>query len=151
GAGVYALDPTADPTSGALTGNGPSGIVYNTQTIQVISATPIGAAPSGSGAPRQPMRYQLRPVGQTSTADVYLYVSHYKAGSTSSDISRRSIEAQEIRANADALGAAAHIIYSGDFNLTGGSAEAMYQTLTAAGNGQAHDPAVAGSFANTAQ
>jgi len=45
-----------------------------------------------------------------------------------------------IRANADALGPNVHIIYAGDFNLTGGSGEAAYQTLISAGNGQAHDP-----------
>ncbi len=149
GAGTYAYDATSDPTDGdTLTGNGPSGIVYNTHTISVLSATPIGTA-SGSGAARDPMRYFLQPVGGSSSTDFYLYVSHYKSGSTSSDINRRNIEAQEIRANADALGSSAHIIYAGDYNLTGGSAEAMYQTLTASGAGQANDPATSLSFANT--
>jgi endonuclease/exonuclease/phosphatase family metal-dependent hydrolase len=141
GAGVYVFDPTTDPTDGALTGNGPSGLVYNSQTIQVIAAHPIGVAPSGSGAPRQPMRYQLRPVGYGAGADFYLYVSHYKASSGSSNETRRNDEATEIRQDADALGPAAHVIYAGDFNLTGGSSEPAYRTLIAAGNGMAHDPA----------
>src|SRR4051794_40767124 len=51
GAGIYAYDPTPDPTTGNFTGNGPSGLVYNTQTVQVLDAEVIGVA-SGSGAPR---------------------------------------------------------------------------------------------------
>jgi endonuclease/exonuclease/phosphatase family metal-dependent hydrolase len=141
GTGFYAFDPTADPTDGNLVGNGPSGLVYNTHTIQVIAATPIGAAPSSSGAPRQPMRYRLRPVGCGPEADFYLYVSHYKASSGTSNEARRNAEAVEIRQDADALGPSAHVIYAGDFNLTGGSAEPAYQTLVAPGNGKAYDPA----------
>jgi endonuclease/exonuclease/phosphatase family metal-dependent hydrolase len=146
----YAFDPTADPTDGNVVGNGPSGLVYNTQTIQVIAATPIGAAPSSSGAPRQPMRYRLRPVGYGPEADFYLYVSHYKASSGTSNEARRNDEALEIRQDADALGPSAHVIYAGDFNLTGGSSEPAYQTLIASGNGKAYDPADSThSWANT--
>ena len=34
GAGTYAFDPTADPT----TGGGTDGLIYNTQTVQVVLA-----------------------------------------------------------------------------------------------------------------
>ena len=77
-----------------------------------------------------------------------MYVSHYKASSDTTSQSRRNSEATEIRQDADTLGPSAHIIYSGDFNLTGGSSEAAYTTLTGAGNGQAHDPTGATGWTN---
>jgi hypothetical protein len=138
GAGTYNFDNTPDPT----TGGGTDGLIYNTHTVQVISAAAIGSA-STSGAARAPMRYQLRPVGYGPSADFYLYVSHYKASTGSTNISRRNAEATAIRQDADALGPNAHIIYSGDFNLTGASSEPAYATLTASGNGKAYDPVAA--------
>ncbi len=144
GAGTYAFDPTTDPN----TGGGPDGLIYNTHTVQVISAAAIGSA-STSGAARAPMRYQIRPVGYGSDADFYMYVSHYKASSGTTNMNRRNVEATTIRQDADALGSSAHIIYSGDFNLTGGSSEPAWATLTAAGNGQAIDPTGATGWANS--
>src|SRR5262249_4584260 len=58
---------------------------------------------------------------------------------TSEDAARRNVEAQAIRANADALGNGVNIVYAGDFNLYTNT-EAAYATLVAAGNGQAVDP-----------
>jgi hypothetical protein len=139
GAGTYAYDTTTDPTDGNnLNGNGPSGLIYNTRTVQDLGAVAIGT-PSSSGPPRDPMRYQLQPVG-VPAASFYMYVSHMKALTTSSDMTRRNDEATEIRTDAATLGASAHIIYSGDLNLTG-SSEAAYKTLVGAGTGQANDPA----------
>ncbi len=150
GPGVYTYDTFIGATNGNVTGNGPNGLVYNSSTIQVLQAVGIGTA-STSGAPRQPIRYKLHPIGYSSAADFYLYVSHYKASSGGTNPTRRNFEATEIRADADALGPSAHIIYAGDFNLTGGSSEAAYQTLIAAGNAQAHDPVnAAGNWANSA-
>src|ERR1043166_9535658 len=74
-------------------------------------------------------------------ADVYLYVSHYKASSGTTNQNRRNVEAGQIRHDADFLGPNAHVIYSGDLNFTGGSSEPSYQTLSASGNGKAYDPA----------
>ena len=48
GAGTYAADTFADPTTGG-TGGGPSGLVYNTKTVQVLAAAAVGSA-SSSGA-----------------------------------------------------------------------------------------------------
>lgn len=146
GAGTYAYDTTFDPTSGDLTGNGPNGLVYNTKTVQVLGGTlapaAVGSA-SGSGAPRAPMRYTLAPKGYDDhSADFTLYVSHMKASSGSDNENRRNIEATTLRANAATLGAGAHIIYSGDYNLQS-SSEAAYQTLISgtlhSGIGQAVD------------
>ena len=145
GAGTYAYDTTTDPTDGAgTTGNGPSGLIYDTHTVQDLGAVAIGTVGS-SGAARAPMRYELAPVGGNSSDDFYMYVEHAKSGSTSSDMSRRDVEVQEVRQDAATLGASAHVIYTGDFNVTS-STEAAYQdmissTLIPAGVGQAIDPA----------
>jgi hypothetical protein len=139
----FIYDTTADPTTGNfLTGNGPSGLIYNTKTVQLLSAAAVGSA-SGSGAPRAPMRYTLAPKGyHDHSADFTLYVSHMKSGdatlgSPTTNGVRRNFEAQEIRDNAYALndslnGATtnevAHVIYSGDYNW-GGATEDAYQTM----------------------
>jgi hypothetical protein len=146
GAGYYAYDNTPDPTSGGTQFNGPSGLIYNTHTVQVVPGSEKALAYSGDSSnsvARAPMRYTLQPVGYGSNADFYLYVSHYKADSGSSNETRRNQEAMEIRQDADALGPNAHIIYTGDFNLAAGSSEPSYATLTAAGNGKAYDPTAA--------
>jgi hypothetical protein len=157
GAGYYAYDNTPDPTSGGTQFNGPSGLIYNTHTVQVVPGSEKALAYSGDSSnsvARAPMRYTLQPVGYGSNADFYLYVSHYKADSGSSNETRRNQEAMEIRQDADALGPNAHIIYTGDFNLAGGSSEPSYATLTASGNGKAYDPTAASTsyistFANS--
>jgi hypothetical protein len=143
GPGAYAYDMVVDPTDGNTTGNGPNGLIYNTKTVIDLAATLIGSA-STSGAPRAPMRYTLQPVGGTSGSQFYLYVSHAKSGTTSSDANRRNIEMTSIRNDALSLGNASHVIYSGDFNING-STEQSYQTLISSslngGVGQALDPA----------
>ncbi|MGO9115609.1 MAG: PEP-CTERM sorting domain-containing protein [Thermoguttaceae bacterium] len=131
----YAYDPTYDPTDGNLTGNGPSGIVYNTATVKDLGAVAIGTA-SGSGAPRCPMRFELQPVGGSSSSQFYLYVSH----ADESTASRRQTEAQEIRNNETTLPspASANVLYTGDYNFTIG--EQSYLTYTGSGAGQGFDP-----------
>ena len=49
GAGTYAFDPVVDPTDGNTTGNGPSGLIYNTKTVTDLGGVVIGTA-SSSGA-----------------------------------------------------------------------------------------------------
>jgi len=134
GAGTYARTTLDVGTTGA----GRPTMIYNTKTVQLIGQQAVGTT-STSGAARQTFRAQFRPLGYTSTADFYVYASHYKASDTTSDANRRNVEAQGIRANSDALGQGASIIYAGDFNVYR-SSEPMYQTLLGAGNGQAFDP-----------
>lgn len=134
GAGTYAR-ATLD---GGTTGAGRPGMIYNTKTVQLIDQTTASTTGS-SGAARQTMRYQIRPLGYDSAADIYVYSSHYKSSDGSTEAARRNVEAQQVRANADALGAGKNIIYAGDFNIYR-SSEPMWATLTAAGNGQAFDP-----------
>src|SRR5207253_9097105 len=120
GAGIYAHG-TLD---GGSSGSGTQGIVYNQQKLQLVSEAGIGTV-STSGQPRQALRYKLHPVGYASTADFYVYVSHYKADSDATSQNRRLTEANAIRANADALGNGAAVLYAGDFNAYSGS-EAFY-------------------------
>ena len=133
----YTYDPTYDPTDGNDSGNGPSGLIYNANTVKDLGAVAIGSV-GGSGAARAPMRYDLEPVGGSSSSQFYLYVEHAKSGSSSSDVSRRNVEAQEVRSDSANLGANANVMYVGDFN--GSPGEAYYTTLTASGVGQAFDP-----------
>jgi hypothetical protein len=138
GANTYAYDPHVFSNS-TDTGNGPSGLVYNTKTVSVTSVSGIGS-PSSEGEARVPVRYQLQPIGYTSAASFYLYVEHAKADQGVNEAARRTNEALLVRQDADALPANSHIIYSGDFNLAGssnssttsGSAEQAYKNLTAA-------------------
>ena len=145
GAGTYAFDPTADNT----TGGGTDGLIYRTNTVQVVSArslrtgqtvllqsngTYIAAhSPGGgvNGVTRAPMVYQLRPIGFGSTSDFYMYVSHARSSSDNSVGDARYAEAQEVRSDAKYnLPAGAHILYGGDWNLFNGSGENAYKCLT---------------------
>ena len=141
--GLYGLGAYARSTLDAFTsdferrGGGPA-LVYNTQTVQLVQELRFGTV-SGSAQPRSSMRYRLRPVGYDAAADFYAYNDHYKAGDTQDDKDRRQIEAASVRANANALGQGAHLLFAGDFNIQS-SGEQMYQTLLAEGNGQAMDP-----------
>lgn len=145
GPGTYARSTLA----GSGTNPETQAVIYNTHTVSLISQAAIGTA-STNGAARQPMRFEFRPAGYDDSADFYVYASHFKAGSTSTDQFRRNVEAQTIRADAATLGADARIIYSGDFNIQS-SSETMYQTMLAAGTGKAIDPINApGSWNNNA-
>jgi len=144
GAGTYAFDPTADPNTG-----GPDGIIYRTNSVQVISArtlktgetvllqsngTYISAYSPGhgiNGVARAPMVYQLRPVGFGSNDDFYFYVSHARSSSDDAVGDARYAEAQEVRSDAKYnLPAGVHILYGGDWNLFNGSYENAYKCLT---------------------
>ncbi len=85
------------------------------------------------------MRHQFRPVGTSGTSDFYVYNAHWKSADDAASEARRLVEAQAIRADADALGQGAHVLYVGDFN-TYTSNDDGFQALLAAGNGQAFDP-----------
>jgi hypothetical protein len=135
GPGSYAHD-TFDAAS---TGGGTEGVIYNTHTALLLQVNAVGTA-SSSGGPRQEYRYRFRPAGDPDgSADFYVYVGHYKSGPTTTDQNRRNVEAQQVRADADALGAGVPILYTGDFNADS-STEPAERTLLAAGNGEAFDP-----------
>jgi len=134
---------TVDAVTSAPDGQGGGpGIVFNTQTVSLIAENRFGTV-NGSAQARSTLRYQLRPVGYDASADFYVYNSHYKAGSSATDQDRREIEATSIRTDptygSDLLGEGAHAIFVGDYNMQSSSEDA-FQTLLAAGPGQANDP-----------
>jgi len=141
GAGTYQRGTL---NGAASSGSDTVGVVFNTQTVELLSEIALGV-PSTSGQPRQTMRYKFHPIGLASDEDFYVYNSHFKAGTAPasenvpSDEARRAVEAQVIRADADALGPGVSIIYAGDFN-TQASSEPAFQTLLSNGHGQASDP-----------
>ena len=128
-------------------GNGPNAIIYDTLTVQLLASTPVdpsggtGQLGSSSGEYREVMRYQFAPAGvaANTTNTFYIYVSHYKSGTGSSNEEYRDGEAQIVRSNMMTLPATARILHVGDFN-TGDASEAMYATLTAPGTNQLFDP-----------
>ena len=123
---------------GATTGSGRPMAVYDSATVTLRGEQAIGTT-STSGLARQALRYTFAPAGYSTAADFTVYVSHMKASTGSTNVARRNVEAQALRADADALGQGAHVIYAGDLNIYT-SSEAAFQTLIAAGPGQAFDP-----------
>jgi endonuclease/exonuclease/phosphatase family metal-dependent hydrolase len=134
GAGTYARGTVLNDATTQIH----QGVVYNTNSVSLVEEVGISTA-SVTGSARQPMRYLFQPVGYDSSAEFYVYNSHYKAKTDATSAARRLVEAQAIRANADALGQGTNIIYGGDFNIQSSSA-ASYQELLSSGNGQAFDP-----------
>jgi hypothetical protein len=146
-AGMYAsssyqaTEQYGDPT----VGNGPNAVIYNAKTVQLLASVPVDP-PGGSyylgsayGEYREVMRYEFAPAGVAPNASniFYIYVSHYKSGSNSSDLTSRLGEAKIIRNDeANNLPASARVLYVGDYNITA-SSEASYQAIlsNAAPNG----------------
>jgi hypothetical protein len=154
--GMYAISPyqATEEDGNVADGNGPNGLVYNTTTLQLVASVPVdppgGTAELGaaSGEYREVMRYELAPAGLTPAAgnEFYVYVSHYKSGATTDDLTDRAGEAQIIRDDeATNLPANARVLYVGDYNVTS-SDETSYQTVLAANapsgaaQGQGFDP-----------
>lgn len=134
GAGRYATGTL----NGGTTGSGTQSIVFNTQVVQLLNETTVGAT-SANGLARQELRYRLRPVGAGSDGDFFVYNGHWKSADDSASQARRNVEAQAIRADVDGLGQGVQAIFTGDFNLYT-SGETAYQTMLSAGAGQAFDP-----------
>ncbi|MEM9915142.1 MAG: hypothetical protein AAF911_09280, partial [Planctomycetota bacterium] len=110
------------------------GMVYNSDTVDLLDSTLVGVGI------RPGLRAQFRPVGYTDAgSDFYVYSTHFKAGSSSSDFSQRATEATNLRNNADALGPGANVIYTGDLNLQS-SSDLGYTNFFVAGDGKAVDP-----------
>jgi hypothetical protein len=135
-AGTSYLRSTVDAGS---TGSGRPIAIFNSSSVSLIAEKKIGSTSGAASQPRQTMRYQFRPIGYDATADFYVYASHYKASTGAANEAERNVEARAIRADADAIGQGARIIYSGDLNFYT-SSESGFQTLTGTGNGQAFDP-----------
>lgn len=139
GPGVYARSSLNGFTSSFDGEGGAPALVYNTQSVQLLSEVRLGDVGGNPDQPRSTLRYQLQPVGYDSSAEFYVYNSHYKASTGTENAQRRLGEAIINRDDADALGEGTSIIYGGDFNIRS-SSEAMYQELLSSGPGQAFDP-----------
>ena len=137
---LYAVTPYQATESGGATndGNGPNSLVYNTATVHLLASVPVdppggtAALGSSSGEYREVMRYEFCPAGEltNSAPTFYIYVSHYKSGTTSTDASDRTGEAQIIRNNETNLPPNSRVVYVGDYNVDT-SGEAGYQTILA--------------------
>lgn len=126
------------------TGSDRLGVVYDTSTVSLVATGSVFTT-----GPRQTYRVEFQPVGYSSEqAAFHTYISHFKAGSTSSDVATRTQEGLRVRLNADQLGEGANVVYMGDFNLYSQN-EAGYQNLTAAGPAQAFDPVALSSWPNS--
>jgi hypothetical protein len=126
-------------------GDTTQGIIYRTQTVDLMGELAFGTTTGTNPQPRQTLRYQLKPHGYDDSATFYAYDSHYKASDIADDPNnplKRNTEAIAIRANSDALGDGIHAIYAGDHNFYSSTqaTEPAVQTLIAAGPGQANDP-----------
>ncbi len=137
-----------------------SAFFYRTGKVTLVASQVIAfGSSSASNQPRHTMRYDFRPIGYTApAATIGAYSVHMKAGSASSDQSRRLIEAQRIRDNAEGdftggpgLPSGYAFLVAGDFNIQSAS-QAAYQELVgsqAENAGRFFDPiATPGSWNN---
>ena len=133
---VYGVSTYSVLISSSDGGSDRTGVLYDSSTLALLGwadLTDIGT--------HTITRAHFRPAGETGgDSEFYVYAIHLKSGSTSSAKSARAAEAANLRADADALGQGAHIIYAGDFNMYG-SSEGAWVNMTAAGSGQAFDTA----------
>lgn len=134
----YAMSPYQATEEGGspTSGNGPNAMVYNTNTLQLLAsvgiATPTGGVPGGNGMFRQCVRYEFAPAGVApgTNNEFYVYVSHYKADSGSTDDADRLGEARIIRNDESTnLPANSRALYVGDYNPDDNSGEPGYQTI----------------------
>lgn len=89
----------------------------------------ISAGGSAPEPPRNTYRYDFCPVGYVNSATtISVYNVHLKAGDASGDRSRRLLECQRIRLDANNLSQRAGIMVVGDFNIDS-SSESSYQEL----------------------
>src|SRR5258708_155089 len=88
GDGLYAHDTL----NGASTGGGTEGVLYNTQTVQLVESKAVGMS-NTTGTARQELRYLFRPAGfDDSSMDFYVSVGHAQAGTTTAARNRRHTE-----------------------------------------------------------
>ena len=132
---LYSVN-TYTPVLSTSAGGDKTGVIYDSSTVTLIRSedlTSIGIHPI--------LRAQFLPGGSTAANEQFtIYAIHLKSGDTPADKSQRSVEAANLRANADSLGQGTAIIYAGDFNLNG-SSEGAWPAMLAPGSGQAFDPA----------
>lgn len=122
-----------------------TGFVYNSATVQVVFEDW-----SPTDTTRSTSRIRLRPIGYGEEADLWVYNTHFKAGTASSDQVRRRDTAianrwqttngrvgsgsgtdSGVPWGSDFLSATANVIYAGDFNQQSSNEDAdhTYSTM----------------------
>lgn len=122
---------------GSLTGTNDTSdtaLFYRTSRVTTVGA-PVLVAPAGgtSGQPRDTWRFDVSINGNVNNDVLALYNVHMKSGSSSDDVNRRQIEAQNIRNNANGLASNYLPVLGGDLNMQS-SSQTPYQTLVNAGS-----------------
>lgn len=143
---LNAVEPsTWAVTYGSLTGTSSTSdccCFYKTGRVSP-AGPPVLVAPAGgvNGQPRDTWRFDFFITGDFASSEIIsVYVVHMKAGSTSTDVNRRQIEAQHIRTDSDSLGSNYRFMVAGDMNMQS-STQAPYVTFTqAGGTGRFFDP-----------
>ena len=84
GAGTYVASTYQATTSGGGDGDGPNALVYNSTTVTLVSTEGVGN-PSDAGYPRQPVRYEFRPVGGSSRGRLFCLREPLQVGDVATD------------------------------------------------------------------
>ncbi len=131
---IYAGVDYASAVSSRDGGGDSTGFVYDTTALALLETTELRV-----GFTHNTLRGKFRPFGTVGQSDFYVYTTHLKAGSSTSDRTRRANEANLIRADLDALGDGIQAIVAGDLNIRS-SFETSFVNLTATGPGRLVDP-----------
>jgi endonuclease/exonuclease/phosphatase family metal-dependent hydrolase len=127
-------------------------LVYRTSRFAVVGSRIIAIGGGVTNQPRDTQRWDVRPVGYTSSASTLaIYNVHMKSGSTSDDNARRLIEAERVRDNAQGidtngagsgLPAGYNFLVAGDFNMQSSSQTSYVELVGSQANnaGRFFDP-----------
>lgn len=133
---TYAM-ATFTTTNGEDSAGGAQCLIYRTQSIAEVTA---GHVDISTGASRYSDRWQLRLVGyDANVARFYVYSSHLKASTGSSNEDTRLAGATALRNNGDALALNSHLCFVGDYNVYY-NAEPAFLRMLQAGNNPGVDP-----------
>lgn len=117
---------------------------YRADRLVFLTSTIISVGDNAPDPPRDTKRYDFRLMGYSTLQPKFaVYSCHLKAGTTSSDLSRRLTEATRIRTDAQNLGSSYWgFIVGGDFNIQS-SSESSYTKFVGTesnNNGRFFDP-----------
>ncbi|MBC8139356.1 MAG: hypothetical protein H8F28_26060, partial [Fibrella sp.] len=128
--GLTAATGETGDWAAATFSNGPdtdNAFFYRTGKVEFLGQAIVSAgAPGNSNPPRDTNRYDVRIRADIDNTPLSLYSSHM--ASQGNPASRRRIEAQRIRANAQSLPVGTTFILGGDFNIVD-SDDLEYQDL----------------------
>lgn len=98
-----------------------TGVVYNASRLTLISWQSV----NNMGFTHPPTLATFQPNDSSDLADRFSVISvHLKAGSSGSDFTRRTNEANSIGDVIDSLGTGANVVVAGDFNMQGSTENA---------------------------